>query len=215
MRYLRRIRPFAGLGAIFIIVGAGSVLSINHVKREVSQIVDDTLPGLMYAGKINSYISENFIRLLIIMRPESPEERARYRHEIEDTGNKIDDAVARYEGAIRSENDRQNLVTMLAKRKQCRIVRNQLIALTETGDRDEIQRFFTSQFLPSYTEYVKAAETVFHYNFEEGGQRGRRIIGVCNTATWLIAILSIGVFAVGAMTPVLVTRFGPPPAAKL
>ena len=78
MSNFRRLKPAViALGCVFIIGWSGFFL-VGRLRSDAAQIVDDTLPGLVYGGQIDSELSEGFARTLLVVNSGSPEERDLY-----------------------------------------------------------------------------------------------------------------------------------------
>ena len=49
MSSLRRLKPMVVAAALLFVVGMAGFTIVGHLRSDAAQIVDDTLPGLVYA----------------------------------------------------------------------------------------------------------------------------------------------------------------------
>lgn len=207
MYYIRRITPIlAGIFAL-VVIGAVGFLAIYQFKTQASIIVNDSLPDLTCAGEINSYQAEGFIRTLLVVTADSPEERAVYLKEVAGITQKNDRTIQRYANLIRTEDERRTFDKFVVDRKNYQIIRNQVFALVSNNQRDAARKLLKSSLWPAYEKYTKTGDELFDLSIEEGNASGQKILGVCTTTQILVAIIGIAIFIGGFLTPFFMIRF--------
>src|SRR6266404_9394671 len=95
MGRLLRLKPAIIAVVILLIIGGTGFLVVGRLRADAARIVDDTLPGLTYAGQINAELSENFARSLLVINSPSPEERDMYLGRIEEGSKRVADNIRR------------------------------------------------------------------------------------------------------------------------
>ena len=126
MSNFRRLKPAVITLACLFIIGWTGFSVVSRLRSDAARIVDDTLPGLVYAGQINSELSENFARTLLVVNSDSPEEREVYLKRIDEGSKRVDDSMRDYHGSIFEEEDRQLFNHLMAVREKYRGVRRQV-----------------------------------------------------------------------------------------
>ena len=144
---LHRMFPIRGLAisaAILFIIGAAGFLSVNRLKADAQLIVEDTLPGLSDAGAANASMAESFNRVLLSLMAETPEERHRYRNELNDFSLRTSEALDAYGKSIFSEDDRVNYQHVLELRKNYHNIREQILTLIDNQKQAEALQLSTT-----------------------------------------------------------------------
>jgi hypothetical protein len=68
---------------ILLLIGAAQFLTISQLKKDASQIVNDTLPGLSNAGEANASLAQAFNRTWNYVMTDDPAQRPALRREAE------------------------------------------------------------------------------------------------------------------------------------
>jgi hypothetical protein len=191
------------------IVGWTGFSIIGRLRSDAARIVDDTLPGLVYAGQINSELSENFARALLVVNSDSPEERDLYLNKINEGSKRVDDSMQGYQGSIFEEEDRQLFNHLMAVREKYREVRRQVFELAKAGKRTEALKLFETEVLPAYAAQKEAGGAVFDYNVRQGRERGIRIEILCRRTQWVVTAICVAVFVGGFFAPFFAIRLPP------
>lgn len=209
MSNFRRLKPAAiALVSLFIIGWTGFSI-VGRLKSDAAGIVDDTLPGLVYGGQINSELSENFARSLLVISSDSPEERELYLKRIDEGSKRVSDSMSRYQRSIFEEEDRQLFNRLVAVREKYREIRWRVFDLVKENKRNEALRLFETEVLPAYAAQKEAGEALFDYNVRQGNVRGTRIETVCRRTQWVVTAICVMVFVVGFFTPFFAIRLPP------
>ena len=209
MSNFRRLKPAVIALVCLFIIGWTGFSIVGRLKSDAARIVDDTLPGLVYGGQINSELSENFARTLLVVNSDSPEERDLYLKRIDEGSKRVDDYMQAYQGSILEEEDRQLFNHLTAVREKYREVRRQVFELVKAGKRPEALRLFETEVLPAYAAQKEAGEALFDYNVRQGRERGTRIEILCRRTQWVVTAICVAVFVGGFFAPFFAIRLPP------
>jgi len=204
-----RLKPLIVFALVLLIVGGIGFIVVRQLKIDAAKIVEDTLPGLVYAGQINAELSENFARTLSVINSDSPEERELYLKRIDEGSKRVRDSLEAYRPTIFEEEERQIFDRLISARDKYRDVRRRAFDLVNEGKRTEALKLFESEVLPAYTFQKEAGEALFDYNVRQSVERGRHIETVCRTTQWLVAAICVAIFVGGFFTPFFAIRLPP------
>jgi methyl-accepting chemotaxis protein WspA len=209
MSRLRRLKPaIIGLIVLLLIGGTGFFL-VWQLKTVAAIIVDDTLPGVEYAGQIDSELSENFVRTLLVVNTDSPEERERHLKDISQGSAKVDASMDGYRKSIFEKEDQEMFDHLVTVRNNYRAIRQRVFDLVREGKRNEGLQLFESELLPAYAAQKEAGNALFDYNVKQGQSRGVRIETLCRRTEWIMAVICMGMFLGGFFTPFIALRLPP------
>jgi len=210
VRRLQRLKPaIIGLLVLLAIGGTGFFI-IWRLKNDAAGIVEDTLPGLVYAGQLNSELSENFNLTLQVMNSNSPDEQYQYLKKISEGRARVGQGMDRYRRASRFEGeDRELFDRLVTLREKHRAIRQQVFDLVKEGRQKDALQLFESELRPLYTAQKVTTQALFDYNVRQGQSRGERIETGCRWTEWIVAILCAGTFLVGFFTPFIAIRLPP------
>jgi methyl-accepting chemotaxis protein WspA len=209
MRRLRTLKP-AIIGVLFLLaIGGTGFFLVWRLKTVAASIVDDTLPGLVYGGYINSELSENFVRTLLVINSDSPEKRDRYLEKISEESVMVDKSMDHYREAIFEKQDRELFARLVTLRENYRAIRRRVFDLVREDRRKEGLQLFELELLPAYAAQKEAGEALFDYNVKLGQSRGTQIEAGSQWTQWVVAILCMGIFLGGFFTPFLALRLPP------
>jgi hypothetical protein len=179
-----------------LLVGGWGFLSVSELKHEARQIVNDTLPGLSFAGEANGYIVESS-RTLFFITTDDPNERAKLRQEIAELSRRTSIYLQEYGKTIFSAQDRQNFENVERFRSDYSRIRDQILNLADAGKKQDALAMYANSLLPIHTEVKTAADKLFAYNMEQGQIRGRRIMTICTITQIVLALTSVVIFLLG------------------
>jgi CHASE3 domain sensor protein len=209
MRRLRRLKPVIIGVVVLLAIGGTGFFMVWRLHSDATSIVGDTLPGLVYAGQINSELSENFARALLVINSDSPEERVLYLKKISEGTARVNESIDRYRPTIFEKEEGDLFDRFVTVRGNYRAIRQRVFDLVEKDKRKEALQLFASELLPAYAAQKEAGEALFDYNVRQGQSRGARIESACRTTEWIMAILCAGIFLGGFFTPFIAIRLPP------
>ena len=186
--------------AALLLIGTLGFYSVTYLKHQARLIVTDTLPGLSYAGAANANLAEGFNRTALILMTENPDERARYREEIEEFNRITTVYLNAYGKTIFDEKHDRNLYkTLIQRRNQYLELRKQMLDLIDNRQQPEAIALWKTSLLPAYKHYKESGEALLDYNMRLGQMRGESIMRYCILTQYLVAAFGIGLFIVGFM----------------
>jgi hypothetical protein len=159
--------------------------------------VDDTLPGLSYAGEANMNMAQGFNNTLMLINTESRAEQERIRLDIEKLNARTTTYLLQYLHSIFEDADRRNFDHLLVSRAKYLEIRKQAIALAETGHQLEAMAMTRDKLFPAYIQYKEAGDQLFEYNMRQGQTRGQGIMQVCTATQFAVAAIGILIFVIG------------------
>jgi CHASE3 domain sensor protein len=204
-----RLKPLILLAGVLLIVGGTGFMIVRQLKIDAARIVEDTLPGLVYAGQVNAELSENFARTLLVINADSTEERELYLKRIEEGSKRVDDSIQGYRPTIFEEEERQIFDRLVSARDKYREIRRRAFDLVKDGKRTEAVRLFETEVLPAYTTQKEAGEALFDYNVRQASERGKHIETLCSSTQWFVAVICVAIFVSGFFTPFFAIRLPP------
>jgi methyl-accepting chemotaxis protein len=179
-----------GTGMLCLIIVGLSIFSVYRIRslNKISDsIVEDSLPGVIYAGKINSYQAENQIHTRELLTASSAEQKKAIRAAMASISQATEDACKKYEEAIFAAEDRTNFEKFKESRAEYLKVREQFYPLLETNQTAAIA-YADTILTPAYSAYSKAGDVLMDYNQQMGEERGKNLTA---QVTWDIRILTI------------------------
>jgi glycosyltransferase involved in cell wall biosynthesis len=196
---LHRFFSFKGAAVSVIglfLVAALGFFSIGHLKEQARRIVNDTLPGLSFAGEANSSIAEAFNRTLLLVMSDNLKEQEQLKAEVESFSDQTTKYLNAYKEQIFAAQDLANFQDLLRKRAAYSRVRGTTIALAETN-RLAARQLLLRELLPVFASYKEAGDKLFEFNMRQGTVRGHSIMQVCTTTQFVVAVVAVLIFVIG------------------
>jgi methyl-accepting chemotaxis protein len=190
------LKIFFSSCVILFLAGGLGYISVSGLKRNARSIVEDTLPGLSYAGAANAYLADASRTLMVIITDDS-KRQIELRDEINALSQRTTGYLAEYSKAVYSDEDRTNFQALVSQRQDYIKVRNQIIELAMTGKKSEALALYEEKLVPAHKSVKQAADKIFDYNMREGQERGRRIMHLCIVTQIGVALLSVVIFLIG------------------
>lgn len=179
-----------------LLVGGWGFLSLSELKSQTRQIVEDTLPGLSFAGQANAYIADSS-RTLFFVTTDDPGERAKLREEIEILSRRTSGYLELYRQQIYRSDDQKNFEALKRSRNDYIQIRDEILTLASAGKRQEALAKYGNTLLPAHAQVKSAADKLFTYNMREGQLRGERIMTICTATQVVLAVTSVVIFLLG------------------
>src|ERR1044072_5523049 len=98
------LKIFCSSFVILFLAGGLGYISVSSLKRNAKAIVEDTLPGLSYAGAANAYVADASRTLMVIVTDDSRRQNE-LRDEINTLSQRTTGFLAEYRKAIYSNED--------------------------------------------------------------------------------------------------------------
>lgn len=191
-------RGIVAMLSLILIVAGVEFFVLRELDHRTKLLIEDTLPGLSYAGAANEARNQAFIRaLLVIAEASSPADIQRYAHETEVFSAEATDYLRKYEASIFDEQDRRNFAAMMDARARYLALREQALRLVSGNQRAAAVALLSSSLLPAYDEYSKRGEGLMEFNIEQGKHRSRRINRIYAMTQIAVIIAGIAIFVSG------------------
>lgn len=181
---------------ILFIAGGLGYISVSRLKHNAQTIVEDTLPGLTYAGAANAYVADASRTLLLIVM-DDPQRRKEIREEINTLSQRTTGYLGDYEKQIYSNEDRTNFQSLIEKRNDYIKIREQVIELAMQGNKDQALALYEESLVPAHKTVKQAGDKLFEYNMRQGQERGRQIMAICSVTQIAVAVVSVAIFLIG------------------
>ena len=198
--FLSRVLSFRGLAATglgLFLIGALGFFSVSRLKADARTIIEDTLPGLSYAGEANASLAQAFNRTLLLLNVDNPEQRAQIEREVDLFSQRTTRLLQAYKRQIYSAQELAVFNQMQARREDYLRQRLQTMSLIHSNRHQEAVAHCKSQLLPAYNRYKEAGDKLFEYNMHQGQSRGRIILTVCTITQLVVAGVGILIFLAG------------------
>ncbi len=199
IRHSRRLISFRGTAVaalILVLIGALGFLSLNHLKRQAGLIVNDTLPGLSYAGEANAYIVDASRTLLFVM-DKDPQKRQEILEQIDTFSARTTKYLTLYRQSIYGDEDWTNFQVLIRERARYIQVRQRILNLASQGKENEAMVVYNESLLPIHKIVKDAADKLFEYNMRQGEARGKRIMAFCTVTQIVLGVASVLIFVIG------------------
>lgn len=190
------IKIFCTSLVVLTLAGTFGYFSLSRLKHNARLIVNDTLPGLSYAGEVNLYLAEAARTLLFIVTEDSNQRQA-LRQEISSFSTRTTSWLERYATQVDSVEDRTNFDTLTQERQAYIKIREQVLELAYAGKKSEALAIYNETLMPAQKRVKTAADKLFEYNMRQGEQRGREILTRCTITQITVAVLSVVIFMAG------------------
>ena len=195
-RRLISLRGTAVAAIILLLIGATGFLSLNHLKHQADLIVNDTLPGLSYAGEANAYIVDA-ARTLLFITDKDLEKRREIQRQIDAFNARTTKYLALYRQSIYSDEDWAIFQALIRDRGEYVHVRQRILNLANQGRETEALAVYNGALLTIHKQVKEDADKLFEYNMRQGQIRGKRIMAFCTATQIALGIASVLIFAVG------------------
>ncbi len=195
-----RHSSFKGLAigaAGLLLIGVLGFLPVNYLKNQAQQIVNDTLPGLSYAGEANASMAKAFNRTLLLVLTDNAKRRDQLQKEIDSLTQVTSERLDAYKKQIYTREDQALFDKVMERRAKYLAIRDRATALVESNRRQEGIAVYEAELLPVYDQYNEAVDNLLGYNTREGASRGQTIMTVCTVTEFAVAGIAILLFVFG------------------
>lgn len=156
---------------IIVVISLFAVTRLRKLDAITDSIVNDSLPGVIYAANINLFHNQNQIRCRQLLTIKTAKERDAIRTEMTLTSKAAAETLKAYEATINAPEDRQLFDKVCQARDEYRALREKFLKLVES-DPAAASEFIESEVMPAYKTYSAAATALQGYNEKFGQDRG-------------------------------------------
>lgn len=182
-----------------------SIISVIKIKGISYSITERSIPCLIETAKLNSYQGDSMIRLHRIFEAATPEDRRKFKSEIDEIGQKVGESLKKYEGGIATEENRRIFETFKEKRALNIEARDRFLTLIDSN-RDEARKVLEGDLVKAYQAYADTGDKMLDYNEKIGTQRGDNLATLVNQMIVLLTVVGVISILIGVAASWLAIR---------
>ncbi|HTI72197.1 MAG TPA: methyl-accepting chemotaxis protein [Candidatus Limnocylindria bacterium] len=205
------IRKRVGLGfGLLLILLAGLAVSVpvllSHVKKQVSSIVSDSIPGLAISSQIRINDGEIHLSTWRYTIATAPEEKKSFADKLNSLRANNRKLMSDYELSIFDDGDRQLYKSYRSAEEAYTTVQASMIQLADDGKSlAEINATNTAVFHPARTARDKALDALVARNLQAATEGGALTQSALNQSIAIILGISVVGLLVGLVAAVVIT----------
>jgi CHASE3 domain sensor protein len=184
---------------VLLVVTAVCLFSINGLKREVTHLVQQTLPGLQYAAMADSLLCDGYIRCLNLVSTSSPEDLAGNLQQIEEATRQTDVYLEKYRDTIFDKEDQANYSQVQIVRDDYLRNRDKFFALLKEQRRTDALHCLKTDVTPAYNNYSQFMSRMFEHKVKIGEIRRDQVMVLSFMTPIVVSILFILLFVLGLL----------------
>ena len=205
---------FAAVIAIAATLGLFAYSRVSAIDSSSSNVTGHRLPTVYFLGQVQNNAQANVGIVLRHIISKDPAEMNRAETEIGNGSASNATLLPEYEKLITTERGRQLCEDMKAARTRFNDVRDQVVALSRSGKKNEAATLVNEKLLPLNTAYMAAIANAISFNKGIADEEARTIeaaVGASRTGILiglvasLIAAMAITVYVVRSITRPLAT----------
>lgn len=165
------------------------------LQNESRLVVQDTMPGLINAGKAISRMDDNWQNLQVLVEVPSVPARSNLMRQIAANSTATD--WDQYAAAIHNPQDRELFSRVQSARDLNLRLRQDYFSLINAGNLEDARRLLTNRFEPAFDQYRSDAMKLFTFNEGIGDERARHILWLTRLLPVGAAVFSVFIFGIG------------------
>jgi methyl-accepting chemotaxis protein len=202
----KRIYGLTGFLVLMIAVISGyALLRINIINNYSDSIASDNMPGLASSARLNTLRADVQIRVLRLLRANTPEDRKAIRDEIHVMTTAINESLEEYDKTIHFEDDRQLFNVLKNCRDEYLKIREQFYATVETNN-TEAAKLADGVLKTVFNAYNKAGDDLMNYNAKMGLQQSALLDVQVHRARYFLVIISVIALVIGVVVSIFLVR---------
>ncbi|HEX7655037.1 MAG TPA: methyl-accepting chemotaxis protein [Verrucomicrobiae bacterium] len=201
-------RILMGTGGLCLIIAAMGLFAVwqIHVLNGISDaITKDSLPGIIYAGRMKSLLADNQIRSCMLLLAKNADRQQQLRAEIAATASLSSQTMSNYEATVYEAEDRANFDRLKSSRQNYSQLRQQYFSLVESNA-PAAADFLDASLTPAYLSYAQAADVLLDFNAKNGRQDGEGLSQQVRRDIQILTITSIMGLLAGVIGSLLIVR---------
>lgn len=187
---------------VLLVVAAACLFSVNGLKREVTHLVQQTLPGLQYAALADSLVCDGYIRCLSLVSTSQPEDLEGNLREIQEATRQTDVYLEKYRDTIFDKEDQVNYIRVEHVRDDYLGNRDKFFALLKEQRREDALHYLKSTVTPAYNDYSQSLGRMFDHKVKVGEIRRDQVMLLSFTTPIVVSILFALLFALGLLVSI-------------
>ncbi len=194
------------LCAVIAAVVATAILSVNKISHISLDITEDSLPGVIYGGRMKVAQGENMIRLGQFGSSENPERRKQLAAEMAEITKKNQDNIKGYEDSISSDEERRLYEIYKERRTAFVELRNKKYMPLLESNPAEAKEFFDGPLMESYKTYNSAVDSLIEFAIKEGQANSKKLAAMVTLCIRLLTGIGLAGLLIGSITSILSIR---------
>jgi len=184
---------------VLLVVAGVCLFSVRGLKREVTQLVQQTLPGLQYAAMANSLVCDGYVRCLDLASAPLSASLTNDLEEIRQITRQADVYMEKYQDTIFDQEDRANFAEVQAVREHYLQVRDQFFALLRDQRPTDALHFLKASVTPAYNSYSESLSRLFEHKVKIGEIRREQVMLLSFITPIIVGILFVLLFILGLL----------------
>jgi len=181
------------------------IIRMNTLDNLSQNVVNDSLPGVIYAGKINAAQSQNELRLIRMLLYTDAESHNKLKQEMAALSKEINEAVKNYEKSVNDDVDRKNFNNLLAQRENFLKTEEKFFSIVATNH-DEAEKFAMTTVRAAFNSYAEAGDTLREFNKKNGEEAGVIYMKKATQTKMLLVIVGVGCILIGIIFSIFNVR---------
>ncbi|MFT3870171.1 MAG: methyl-accepting chemotaxis protein [Nibricoccus sp.] len=202
-------RILIGFAIVLVLASAGGVatpLLLRSIKANITEISEDTLPGMETLSQILTNAGMIQINVLRHLGSESATEKADFDRQIEEYMNKNSGLMTGYDASIHQAEDRELFKLVTAARQEYSKNRDSVLALSRAGKTAEAKELNQAKLRPSFNAFQKALTDLLQFNIRNGRRlRDASLLSISQASA--LSITAVVIAIVAGVIAALVTAF--------
>jgi hypothetical protein len=184
---------------ILLVVVSACLLSVNGLKREVTQLVERTLPGLQYAAKASALAADGYVCCLNLASSSPATNLTASVDEIQQITRQTDVYMEKYRDTIFDKDDDANFAKVQQVRDVYLSHRDQLLALLQAQRQADAVDYLKATVAPAYNEYSQSLNHLFEHKAKLGEARREQVMFLSVLTPIVVGILYVLLFILGLL----------------
>jgi methyl-accepting chemotaxis protein len=193
------------LCTLIVAISLFAITQMRGLNKISDSIVQDSLPGLIYAGKINGDQADTQIANWRFLNEKNPEVRKSIRAELAEGDRALAETMAKYGASVFSDEDRKNLDALKNAEADYSRQREQMLTLAESN-KEAAVALMTGSLAHAYTEFSKAGDVLLTYNSKLGEDRGKELAARVKRDNQILTIIGALALLTGIVSSVWIIR---------
>jgi len=186
--------------ALLLVVSGVALYSLFNLEKFAgARLRDDTLPGIIEAGRATTASLNSYIRSMEAAAAVDTDERDRYIAEAKQITAENAKALKSYEGTISQAEDRINFEKLQQVRGQYIVMREEFYSLVQAGNRTAATVFIHDKMTPAFLVYQDQLALILKWNSDSATATADAMVATAHKATLTTACIA----GIGLLTSVL------------
>lgn len=184
---------------VLLVVAAACLFSVSGLKREVTHLIQQTLPGIQYAAQADSLVCDGYIRCLNLVFASPPADLDAGIRELEQAARQTDVYLEKYHGTIFDSEDQANFAKVQAARDDYLRRREIFFAILQQHHREDALHYLKTGVAPAYNDYSQSLSRMFDHKVKLGEIRRNQVLLLSFITPIVVGILFVLLFVLGLL----------------